>query len=50
MKKVLTNNIAWFSKFNILAFVNDFLVDDILTNIRLKGLSKKNCQKKYFYS
>ena len=48
MKKVLTNNIAWFSKFNILAFFNDFLVDDIITNIRLKGLSKKNCKKTTF--
>ena len=41
MKKVLANNIAWFSKFNILAFFSDFLVDDIITNKVKKSVKKE---------
>lgn len=30
IKKILTNNIAWFFKFSILAFFHDFVVDNVI--------------------
>ena len=34
----LTNNIVSFSKFNIFAFFNDFLVDDVIHEVKSPDL------------
>ena len=38
IKMALTNNIVSFSKFNIFAFFNDFLVDDVIHEVKSPDL------------